>query len=248
MLDRVTITGADDATDPLEMLDLALAYPWLEFGILVSRSREGSPRYPSREWQERLLTHAHRMRLSMHVCGAWARCLLAGDIRWSALPVVRDAVRRVQINGDTPQLPRLSASGLAMEISDRRLQLVFQYPRAMEYISACRDMGLNCAPLFDESGGQGRQVRAWSDLPDWDYMGYAGGIGPEDAAETIGTIMAFRKGPFWIDAEGRMRDDQRDDLDMKKVRRLLEICDGIIHRPAFDQLIWTAQERAEGRK
>ena len=40
-LNRVTITGADDNT-PVEALnDLAAEFPFVEFGILVSRAREG---------------------------------------------------------------------------------------------------------------------------------------------------------------------------------------------------------------
>ena len=243
MLDRVTITGADDFTDPLELLDLALSYPWLEFGILASKSREGSPRYPSRDWQKKLLKISHRMNLSIHVCGKYAREMFAGELRWELLPPIRDGARRVQINGETPGDRHLSAAGLALELEGRGLSVIFQYPRAVEYMAACREHGLNSAPLFDESGGEGRQVRAWSDMSECEYVGYAGGIGPEDAAETVGTIMAFRQGPFWIDMEGRVRSDKRDELDMWKVRRVLEICDGIIHKPGFDGLMEAAERK-----
>ena len=248
MLNRVTITGADDFTDPLELLDLALSYPWLEFGILVSKSREGSPRYPSRDWQKKLLKISHRMNLSMHVCGKYAREMFAGELRWESLPPIRDGVHRVQINGETPGDRHLSAAGLALELEGRGLSVIFQYPRASAYMESCREQGLKCAPLLDESGGEGRQVRAWSDLPDCEYVGYAGGIGPEDVAETVGTIMAFRQGPFWIDSEGRMREDERDVLSTKKTRRHLEICDGIIHRHGFDGLVGAAERRQSERR
>lgn len=234
MLDRVTITGADDNTDPLEMLDLALAYPFLEFGILVSRSREGSPRYPSRQWQERLLKSAHRMSLSMHVCGGWARDFFMADLDWGEIPPIHAAVRRIQVNG-TPK-----GTDIYMPRADQ--QIIVQYPRAAAYMAECRECRINCAPLFDESGGEGRQVRVWSDIPDCDYVGYAGGIGPDDVAETVGSIMTFRKGPFWIDMEGRVRDFE-DRLDMRKVKRVLGICEGIIHRPGFDELMEAAERK-----
>ena len=245
MLDRVTITGADDATDPLEMLDLALSYPFLEFGILVSRSREGSPRYPSREWQERLLKHAHRMNLSMHVCGKWAREIFRGDVDWLELPPIRTVARRIQVNGwpvkDAVSVDRLSACNPGT-------QFIVQHPRAADWMYAAQRVGFNCVPLFDESGGEGKQARAWSDLPGYDYIGFAGGIGADDVKETVGSIMAFRQGPFWVDMEGRVRKDDRDDLDMRKVRRVLEVCDGIMHRPGFDRLMGAAVEKVEGRK
>ena len=242
MLDRVTITGADDATDILEMLDLALSYPFLEWGILVSRSREGSPRYPSREWQERLLKYAHRMNLSMHVCGKWAREIFTGTINWSEMPPIKTEVERIQVNGSPADITYPAFPPVASGV-----QLIIQYPRAMKYLNSCRERNLNCVALFDESGGEGRQVRAWSDIPGCEYVGYAGGIGPEDVTETVGTIMAFRQGPFWIDSEGRMREDGRDVLSMEKTRRHLEVCDGIIHRPGFDGLVEAAERRQAER-
>src|SRR5690349_12200425 len=102
MLDRVTITGADDQVDPLAMLDLSVTFPWLEWGLLVSRSNEGKPRYPSHLWQKKLLTYAHRMNLSMHVCGKWAQAIFQGDVIWTELPPIRTVVQRIQINGAPP--------------------------------------------------------------------------------------------------------------------------------------------------
>ena len=103
---------------------------------------------------------------------------------------------------------------------------------------------MNCSPLFDESGGSGCQVRAWSGLPDW-YVGYAGGIGPDDVTESVTEIMTYRSKPFWIDMEGRVR-DERDQLDMKKVERVLELCDNIMTGPAFSGLMASAErKRAE---
>lgn len=242
MLDRVTITGADDNADQLEMLELSLVYPWLEWGVLVSRSREGSPRYPSRQWQERLLKSAHRMNLSMHVCGKWAREIFTGSVTWDELPPIKTGVERIQVNGDPGDITYPAFPPIANGI-----QLIVQYPRAASYLRACQARGLNCAPLFDESGGEGRQVRAWSDIPDCDYVGHAGGIGPDDVKETVGSIMAFRRGTFWIDSEGRMRDEQ-DRLDMRKVQRYLEVCEGIIHRPGFDDLMGAAEQREKDRR
>lgn len=242
MLNRVTITGADDSTDILEMLELSIIYPWLEWGILVSRSREGSPRYPSRQWQERLLKSAHRMNISMHACGKWAREIFAGTVDWSELPPIRTVTQRIQINGAVP-VDNLHALGAC----NPGTQFIVQYPRAVSYLRACQASGINCAPLFDESGGEGRQVRAWSDVPDCDYVGYAGGIGSDDVKETVGSIMTFRQGPFWIDSEGRMRDEQ-DRLDMRKTQRHLEICEGIIDAPQFERLMEAAERKVEARE
>lgn len=56
------------------------------------------------------------------------------------------------------------------------------------------------------------------------FFGYAGGLFPANIAEQLPKIEAAR-GPydFWIDMQGRVRDDYGH-LDLKKVRQVLEIC------------------------
>ena len=54
MLTRVTITGADDAVDPGALVALSAEFPFVEWGILFSKSREGEARYPSAEWAARI--------------------------------------------------------------------------------------------------------------------------------------------------------------------------------------------------
>ena len=54
-LDRVTITGADDSVDPLQLRALSLEFPFVEWGILVSHSNTictsyPKPRFPSPKW------------------------------------------------------------------------------------------------------------------------------------------------------------------------------------------------------
>ncbi|KKM20298.1 hypothetical protein LCGC14_1646870 [marine sediment metagenome] len=79
MLDRVTITGADDAVDVEELAALADEFPFTEWGILLSQSRMGQPRYPTFEWirelleakKERLPFSHHRFQLSGHLCEKW---------------------------------------------------------------------------------------------------------------------------------------------------------------------------------
>src|SRR5678815_1000900 len=74
MLDRVTLTGADDSTDIKALLALAEEHPFVEWGLLFSVSHQGQPRYPSREWVERLMEEMPEdLKLSAHVCGRMVR-------------------------------------------------------------------------------------------------------------------------------------------------------------------------------
>lgn len=54
ILDRVTITGADDSISPSGLLPLTKKYPFVEWGILVSVTKIGVPRYPTWAWIEEI--------------------------------------------------------------------------------------------------------------------------------------------------------------------------------------------------
>lgn len=216
MLDRVTITGADDKTDIEAMMDLSAEFPFVEWGILCSLTRESGHRYPSRAWQERLLAYVGPLyiNLSMHVCGAWARNIFAGTVDWRELPPVRQRAQRIQINGTPGHIA-------TWDLGSR--QCIVQHPRATDFMYAGIQDGFNVAPLFDASGGDGKSDwSAWADIP-LPYVGYAGGIGPDNIGDALTLIDGIRSRPFWIDMEGRVRDED-DRLDMHKVRRVLETC------------------------
>ena len=80
-IDLVTFTGADDSIDPYHLLELSRKYPFIEWGILVSKSSEGRYRFPSYEWIKRLQAYAAGgdMNLSMHMCGSWVRDFMKGN-------------------------------------------------------------------------------------------------------------------------------------------------------------------------
>ena len=51
----VTVTGADNSIRPEELVPIAKDYPFVEFGILLSKKQQGGKRFPSRDWLEELL-------------------------------------------------------------------------------------------------------------------------------------------------------------------------------------------------
>lgn len=81
MLYRITFTGADDKTNPLDLADISARYPFVEWGILIG-SRMSVPRMPSKKWIEDVLglkrALSHSFQLSLHVCGAPLRTIAAG--------------------------------------------------------------------------------------------------------------------------------------------------------------------------
>ena len=104
MLNRVTITGIDDKTDKQAIVDLSVAYPFVEWGILMSFDRTGQPRYPTIDWViefNRMLHDAPGTHMvSAHLCGATARAAF----KHATLPLIDgkpidSLFTRVQLNG-----------------------------------------------------------------------------------------------------------------------------------------------------
>ena len=227
-MNRVTITGADDNTPIEALVDLAEEFEFVEWGILCSLTRGVDNRYPSREWCHKLaerMSDEHNLAVSMHVCGAWARRMFNGQDFWLELPEVKWVAERIQVNGKP--LGDASIAGLKLA-APAQCQYIFQMPRADNYILQARAGGLDAVGLFDQSGGGGiYEPRIWTGMNEEEYVGYAGGLGPDNVVESVHGIMTMRSKPFWIDMEGRVR-DENDRLDLGKVRRVLELCAPLI--------------------
>lgn len=229
MITRVTITGADDNTPIEALLDLSKEFPWVEWGILVSRSRECSPRYPSRAWCTRLMAAVTTENISMHVCGTWARAAMAGIVDWRELPDVRHVAQRIQING----APERGMCWSADSFQVPNTQIIFQVPAGLEFAAYLNNQVLGVKPdvacLFDCSGGRGITPAEWPAPIPGMPCGYAGGIGPENVEDVMARINEVCAAPFWIDMEGRLRDDC-DRLDLDKVRNVLDGCAPLVVR------------------
>ena len=177
-LDRVTITGADDAVDPVRLVELSRQYPFVEWALLFSRTKQGkTPRYPSPAWIDRLLAAAPvGMMLSAHLCGAWVRDVLAGNYQWWLdHKALHSRFGRVQFDlGGAPQAVNLGR--FVYDVS-RSTQIVWQVEGDnTAWVRALVGEGLG-VPLFDVSGGRGTLPpvwpRSWPDV----YCGYAGDSG-----------------------------------------------------------------------
>src|SRR5262245_5353667 len=83
MLDRVTFTGADDSIEPEDLAEISKQYPFVEWGILFSKSQQGTPRCPSERWLRKfaaVMIQNPAAQLSAHLCGRWVReFVLNGD-------------------------------------------------------------------------------------------------------------------------------------------------------------------------
>ena len=200
-LTGVTITGADDGVRIDELLALAERYPFVEWGVLFSRSRQGiDPRYPGEQWVSELGWRKPPGRWAAHLCGERARATLEGDewfIRhWPG------HFGRIQLNGFSERLPgpgllHLVRTNPAVEFI---LQATGPASLAMAEGWATAAGCPNVSALYDPSGGRGLAlgtiVPATWRLP----TGYAGGIGPGNVVSVVNNLGAqLGQAPFWID-------------------------------------------------
>lgn len=212
MLNRVTVTGVDNSTDIGWMELTSQKYPWVEWGILLSETRRGGPRFPGREWLDRLsdtpLAEHSKLNFSAHLCGKWVRRALKGD--WGFVEQIGPAwylFDRVQLNFHAR--PHFVDSDPFHE-SLRQLgrQVIFQVDGRNDHLAshACGE-GCDVAALYDKSGGAGILPDEWPAPMAGIYSGYAGGLGAGNVDEELGKIekVLTHKDPVWIDAETRLR-------------------------------------------
>lgn len=211
MLDRVTVTGADNSTD-IDWMELtSQKYPWVEWGILLSETSRGGPRFPGRGWLDRLAKRPKengKLNLSAHLCGKWVRRALKGD--WGFVEHIGPAWHlfdRVQLNFHS--YPHLVESEPFHE-SLRQLgrQAIFQVDGCNDHlVSHAYDEGCDVAALYDKSGGAGVLPDEWTAPVVGIYTGYAGGLGAANVGEELIKIekVLTHKDPVWIDAETCLR-------------------------------------------
>jgi hypothetical protein len=228
MIDRVTITGADDSVKPWDLLPLSSEFPFVEWGILYSGKRQGSPRYPSPDWL-RLLSSAFDDRgvdFCGHLCGSWVRDIVTGAQNHfkDAYPDNWRLFKRVQLNFHG-QYHRAHDGFMDLLSKSGQKDWIFQHDGENDGLIAhfTKDGRARVFPLFDRSGGAGVVPKAWP-APIWSYQGYAGGLGGDDFEYQIRRILAVAgEARIWIDMETKVRSDDDSRFDLGKVRRCLEI-------------------------
>jgi len=226
-LETVTITGADDSTDIVELAELSEEFPFVEWGILISKSQEGGFRFPSRKWIDALrqIAQARKLNVATHMCGRWVRDLLIGKVDWNFLPACIAVSQRVQINIHKPFL--VSARALSQRLLEQEgKRFIFQSDGVSDNLAyAMHTRDVPVAALFDTSGGTGLLPGAWPTLRTQFPCGFAGGLGPDNVLVQLDQInkVCSDDFPTWIDMETRVRVPDNSALDMVSVRQVLEL-------------------------
>lgn len=238
-LNRVSISGADDGVDPVDLLRLSVEFPFVEWGILYSEKRHGTPRYPTAEWRENLIglmlntSRGKNLHLALHLCGKASRDVFEGnESRWFARKDFHAPYERVQLNGFSPYKEKLTKDHaelfkfcpcefIVQCADEEELKIVddFSVKHGLDFLNA----------LFDPSGGRGIRGDGWNHpITRQVAVGYAGGIGPDNVADVVKAVMGRAENgtmleATWIDMESRVRSGE-DAFDLKIVKEVLVAC------------------------
>lgn len=204
----LTFTGADERTNIDHMRDLARRFP-IEWGILFSPRLQGeTPRFPASSVVERIVRNGIGMNCAAHLCGGYARAVVE-EREHLTMPDF-GGFSRVQINHMAPDARAIAwwAKRVGITTVAQARGATFPEHQGIDW-------------LFDQSGGKGKTPGEWPPYPGR-FVGYAGGITPDNVLATIAAIDAT--GPYWLDMESGVRTD--DWFDLEKVEKVCELVYG----------------------
>jgi hypothetical protein len=181
-----------------------MLYP-IEWGVLIG-GNPAKARYPRLEWINQIAefvlssweTLAY-INLSLHLCGDHAQRAMTDLAMPEGLNL--GAFDRIQVNAldyDVAALGRLSEKF--------GLDVILQH-RGDVFPS---DLPPGVFALYDRSRGTGQRPTSWPTRVRGQFIGYAGGMNPENVLDTVQivTAPATFDAPYWIDMESGVRDVQ----------------------------------------
>lgn len=220
-INKVTITGADNKTNGFDLLKLQNQYPFVEWGILFSKNKEGQQRYPTLAGINMLFSD--ELNLSAHFCGWFSREVLENR-NYELITQLSSRFKRVQLNFNFRKTKGVHL-GYLLDYAVEHLErsIILQYnngnkPYLDEFM--INELPPNIHFLYDGSGGRGVEINQILEPIGKQYTGYSGGLGPENVEEVSRMISEFEnESEVWIDMENGVRTD--NELDLEKVKSVL---------------------------
>jgi hypothetical protein len=210
---KVTFTGADDRTAVQELADLSELYPFVEWGILFSKNKEGQPRYPSRS---KILDFSSiGIPLSAHFCGWHSRSVMEGQ-NFRLIDELPESFKRIQINYNFHREKNWQVKWVVdYAYNHPERSIIFQANQSNAAAVHLIDSVIksdNIHFLYDSSGGRGSQIKEIHP-PFRTYTGYSGGLSPANVEEVALKIQHNRlKNEVWLDMESGVRTEDKFDL------------------------------------
>ena len=206
----ITFTGVDAHTSIEGMMTLAADYP-VEFGFVLSPARQGTGRCaPLAFIGEVRAAHGGRLKLAAHLCDGYCEALVEHGA--CGLEVTGDLAgyARIQVNTEDPRADVGRIAAWAQALGSRPIlqcQGAFPDDARVQW-------------LYDPSKGKGLRPDAWPAAPGEREVGYAGGLGPENAAEVCAQLGRVARN-YWIDMASGVRNAENQ-FDLGKCRAVCE--------------------------
>ncbi len=224
-INKVTMTGADDSISPNDLIEISKKYPFVEWGILVSRNSQGTNRFPSIDWMNKLSAYNTGIQLSCHVCGTYVKEVLMGSHRFkSEIGNIWNDFQRIQIN--THAQKHQFEYDAIVGLKSLNKEIIFQFDGANQTILAYALLNnVNCSTLYDMSHGNGILPKEWPKPIEGVKCGYAGGLSPDNIKQQI-ELIESKVGNYelWIDMETQIRSNSDAQFDLNKVISVLDTC------------------------
>jgi len=221
----LTITGADEDVDPMDLVALSKEYEFVEWGILFSATAAGTDRYPTKEWRsafyDSIMSVPYKVNTSAHLCGSFVDQRL--DTKDYLNTEVEMFYRRVQFN----KFNDVNFKEILEYQAGTSTPVIFPYnTRTKPLIDNIQDKS-RTSILFDASGGRGVVASAWPDHVKGSFMcGYAGGLTEENIESNLAQLGAiYGDSPFWVDLETGAR-DLENKFSIAQVERILKKASG----------------------
>ena len=218
ILDRVAICGPDDTTNIRDMQAISLDFPFVEWGILLMKNKEGNPGYPSYNKVVDFLEA--KLLCCGHLCGEWVWDFDGESWGVFAARPRYTEFQRFQLNfAGRPLMPKL-VEGLYK--SRLKQQVIFQVPDLENLVFRLAVASkLNVAGFFDTSRGKGKLPASWPKALEDVYCGYAGGLNPDNLEENLEKISQVANVPAWIDVQTGVAIEGK--INFEKVYKFLTI-------------------------
>lgn len=225
LLERVSLTGADDAVSIADLARLSEQYPFVEWALLYVPHRQGVPRNPSQSWRQDFFEAQLPGYSAVHLCGRLAfEELLLGTLPAEVLKADR---LQLNINARKPDFTDSQVLDVFRRAMELGPEIILQYHTGSAALiqrflgELGPDDRTRAHVLLDESKGTGRVLGSVCAPPELDgvYCGFAGGLGPENISRALSAIELGGR-EYWADMESGIRTDNR--FDLEKVRLVLE--------------------------
>ena len=224
----ITCSDPREFNDIHDIVALGKLSPRVEIAVQAHPSKM-STLMPRNEWFHELLCYIvsdnHNINLAVHVNREWCdEICRTGNVPQDLQEFFfvhkragyQPLVKRWQLN-----IPRDTAQGLDCANLANFLRkhedknFIVQYNETTRFVVDQLYGRVPFSPLFDASGGRGLSPDAWrAPVFDSGAQGYSGGMSPENVADNLTKISAVvpANRDIWIDAEGKLKTDDRFDV------------------------------------